>query len=446
MIHTSSLRFRLGLTVGIMTAAAALVAVALVGVLQWQTQTDRLDDAVSLAAFQLAETGAVAVPDTVDVDTDAETFALLLGDPPDVLAQRGDVPADLVDVLVEEIWEFTVDTESAVSAELVDFDVVAAGSLCLDDRVCDTAIVGAYQESLGSYLADRLLWLLGAPIAAGLLAWALTRWLVTRSLAPVDRMRVELDDITASDLDRRVPVPDTDDELAALGHSMNATIGRLGDAVAANERFVADAAHELRSPITGARAAIEVEALQHPDRLLTDGIDELDRAGRLIDDLLVLARRQGRPRQRVAVDLDDLARTEIDRARQRFPDPEISGRLDPAQAMGNADDVRRAIGNLIENACRYGDGTVQVSTTRAAGMAHVVVDDDGPGIDPDQRDVVFDRFARLDESRARDTGGAGLGLAIVRELVSDLDGEVSIGESELGGASIRIRLPATGDP
>lgn len=446
MSRLHSLRFRLGLFVTLIAASLTLVATLLTGVVQWQDQDDQLTDAARLAAFQLAESEDGTIPD-IELDGGGEAFALLLGgvpevpgDPPEVLAQRGELPDALIESLVEEIWFFTTDTDRAVSVKLDGFDAIASGALCTDDRRCDTAIVGVYRESSVSFLLQAWPWIVGAPIAIGLIALVASRWLVARSLAPVDRMRIELDDITASDLGRRVPVPDSNDELATLGQSMNATIGRLGDAVAANERFVADAAHELRSPITGARAAFEIGAMDSTTGLVADGIGELDRASRLIDDLLVLARRQGGPRARVDVDIDDLVRTEMASARLRFPDLDIAGSLEPARLCVNPDDVRRVVSNLLENACRYGDKVVRTTVTRSPNGMVMIVDDDGPGIPVDQRLAVFERFARLDESRARSTGGSGLGLAIVRELVSDLGGSVSIDDSALGGASVRVTL------
>lgn len=440
MTRTHSLRFRLGLFVTVIAGSLTLVASLLIGVVRWQDQNDQLEDAVRLAAFQLAENGETVIP-ALDIGVAGDTFAVLLGDPPEVLAQQGDLPESLLLALIDQVWNFTIDNGNAVSVELDDFDVVAAGAFCTDGLACDTAIVGVHRQPLGSFLSRRWAWLAGVPFAIGLIALATSRWLIARALTPVDRMRAELDDITASDLGRRVPVPKSNDELATLGRSMNATIGRLGAAVAANERFVADAAHELRSPITGARAAFEIEAMTTGGGLAADGIGELDRAGRLIDDLLVLARRQGGPRIRVDVDVDDLVRTEINGARSRFPDVDIGGVLEPARLQANPDDVRRVIGNLLENACRYGDKAVQLAVSGSDDNVVVTVDDDGPGIPAEHRLDVFERFTRLDESRARSTGGSGLGLAIVHELVSGLGGTVAIGNSSLGGASLRVELP-----
>lgn len=442
MSGTRSLRGRLGLFTALIATTLSAVAALLVGVVRWQNDDTELADAVTLAAFELAEARDPEIP-PLNVAPDGDAFAVLLGNPPDVIAQSGDLSDGIVAVLVDEVWQFTIDNGNAVTVDLDDFDAVVAGALCDDETVCDTAIVGVYRGGVVESLLAVWWWIVGVPLVAGLVAYASSRWLVGRSLAPVARMRRELDDITASDLDRRVPVPPTDDELGGLGRSMNATIGRLRDAVAANERFVADAAHELRSPITGARAVFEVNGARTDDDLLAAGLGELDRASRLIDDLLVLARRQAGPRRRsvVDVDVDDVARSLLASARLRYPDLAISGSLDPTRTRADPDDIHRVLANLLDNACRYASTSVQLRVGSAADAVVVTVDDDGPGIPVADRERVFERFARLDESRARSTGGSGLGLAIVRELVTDLGGAVSIGTSESGGASLRVSIP-----
>lgn len=442
MRRREALRFRLGVFVTAVAVVLTLATALLLGLLRWQEHRDDLRDSARLAAFRLAEAETASVP-ALDLELDAgdEAFGLLLDDPPDTLARRGDLSPELVAELIDQVWQFTVDNGAAVSVELDDLDVVAAGAFCSDEAVCDTAIVGVRRGSTGAFLASRWAWIVAAPLLVGLATAAVTWWLVGRSLAPVHRMRSELDHITTTDLGRRVPVPASNDEIEALGRSMNATIERLGDAVAANERFVADAAHELRSPITGVRAALEVRASTDRDGLVVDSIAELDRAGRLVDDLLLLARRQGRPTRAVDVDVDDVARIEVNRARSRFPAIDVTARLQPARVTADPDDLRRVVANLVENACRHGGRHVRVRVGPTAGTVVLAVDDDGPGIAVEHREHVLRRFARLDASRSRHTGGSGLGLAIVDEVVTGLGGTTSIHDSDLGGASVRVELP-----
>ena len=435
-----SLRARLGLFVSVVALSLTLVAGGLVAALRWQEQDNRLEDVVALAAFQLADT-ASADGIRVEVHGGERPFAVLYGNPPDVLASEGEVSDELARLLVEEIWQFTAQDDNAVSADFTDLGVVAAGAQCADTALCDTAVVGAHREAFISYLLRHWLWLFAVPSMVGLAVLASTRWLIGRSLQPVEAMRAQLDDITTTDLDRRLAMPLVDDELADLGRSMNATIGRLGEAVSANEQFVADAAHELRSPITGVRAALEVEASRSESGLIEDSLGELDRASRLIDDLLTLARRQGRPAPRSEVDLDDVAHQQMTAAAARFPDVELGRHLAPVRLEANPDDLSRIVANLVDNACQHCDKRVDVELAVVDDRARLVVTDDGPGIPPDQREIVFERFARLDESRSRQTGGAGLGLAIVRELVLSIGGQVIIEDGALGGASVRVELP-----
>jgi signal transduction histidine kinase len=257
-------------------------------------------------------------------------------------------------------------------------------------------------------------------------------------------MREELESITASDLDRRVDTPGTGDELERLGVAMNETIDRLGSAVTANERFVADAAHELRSPITGVRAALEVEAAGSPDGLIADAVTELDRASRLIDDLLLLARRQAGTLDHTDVDLDDVVAASVAAFRTRFERIDIEMHIEPVRVVGDADALRRVVSNLLENACRYGAGRLSVTLVPESDRCVLRVDDDGPGIPGGERSVVFERFARLDASRSRETGGSGLGLAIVDEVVAAHDGTITVAGADLGGARFEVTLPRAG--
>jgi len=218
----------------------------------------------------------------------------------------------------------------------------------------------------------------------------------------------------------------------------------LDAAVTANERFVADAAHELRSPLAGVRAAVELEGSKRPGGILDDTLVELDRAGRLVDDLLLLARRRGPGSVVVSdVDLDDLAAAEVRGATARFPEMELSAAIEPVRLQGDADALRRLVSNLVENACLYGESKVQVVVTSVEGNPLLEVHDDGPGIPSADTARIFERFARLDESRARATGGSGLGLSIVLEIATDSHATIEVADSFLGGACFRVEFQAS---
>ena len=350
----------------------------------------------------------------------------------------------MFDVVLFDVWSETTVQDLAVSTGLDTDDgfVIATGVACTDATRCDTVVVGATEFSFWSYASARLGWVLGLALAAAALTLVVVRWLIGRALRPVETMRQELSTITATDLDARISAPATGDEIERLGHTLDETIGRLSAAVAANERFVADAAHELRSPITGVRAAIEVEAADGDRPLLTQSLTELDRAGRLVDDLLVLARRQGDAAPSGEVDLDDVVRTALAAFVVRHPDVVVERSIAPARVRGDTDELTRVVANLLDNAARYGGGTVVVEVGATPHGARLSVSDNGPGIGVEDRQRVFERFARLDESRARATGGSGLGLAIVREIVIAHGGGVSIEDVDIGGARFVVDLPA----
>jgi signal transduction histidine kinase len=227
---------------------------------------------------------------------------------------------------------------------------------------------------------------------------------------------------------------------------MNATLDRLAAATDAQRRFVADASHELRSPLTSIRAAHEVAAV-HPEAadlpaLHTDVLAEVERLEQLVDDLLLLARSDEhglRPRTE-EVDLDDLVVAESARLR-RTTGLRVITRAAPVRVCGDRHQLTRVLRNLTDNAARHAAGCVELSVEEDTGEAVVGVLDDGPGIPVAERERVFDRFVRLDASRERRAGGAGLGLAIAREIARAHGGDVGIVEAASGGAHLRLRLP-----
>ncbi|MGP4029524.1 ATP-binding protein [Actinomadura sp. 3N407] len=270
-------------------------------------------------------------------------------------------------------------------------------------------------------------------------------WLVTRrALRPVEAVRAELAEITAAgDLGRRVPVPDARDEIARLAATTNQTLARLQDSSARQRGFVADASHELRSPIASLRTQLEVAAA-HPELLDVDGlVEDVVRLQDLAADLLLLARLDAgdrAPEQSVA--LGRLIRDEVGRRIGDRVPVRLSIEDDP-QVTGVPRQLSRVIGNLLDNAGRHADEAVRLSLREEAGTAVVRVADDGPGVPPADRERIFERFVRLDDARSRDEGGAGLGLAIARDLVLAHGGSLTVGEAPEGGALFEARLPAT---
>jgi signal transduction histidine kinase len=292
--------------------------------------------------------------------------------------------------------------------------------------------------------------LLVVGLPALLLVVAATTWrVVGRALAPVESIRSTVDAVSAADLGRRVPVPSTTDEIARLAATMNRMLARLEQAQARQRRFVADAGHELRSPVATIRQHAEV-ARRYPDRAVAGDLAETVlaealRLQRLVDDLLVLARADEHALElrRRPLDLDDLVLDEARRLRATTEVDVDATAVSAGAVDGDAGALRRVVRNAADNAARHAAGRVALSLAEHDGTVTLAVEDDGPGIPPADRARVLERFVRLDDARARDAGGSGLGLAIVAELVAAHGGSVAIGEAGLGGARVEVTLPAS---
>jgi signal transduction histidine kinase len=325
--------------------------------------------------------------------------------------------------------EFVVVAEGAQTAD--GLRIVLVGRALVD--VLDTTT-----------LITRLL-MIGLPLLVAVVA--LTTWFaVGRALAPVEAIRREVDEISAVQLHRRVPQPKADDEIGRLAATMNRMLERLESGRNSQRRFVSDASHELRSPITTIRQHAEV-GLAHPDQMTTAELAEVvlaeqQRIQRLVEDLLLLARAdEHAPRAHEAVDLDDLAFEEGHRLRSATSKRVSTSGVGAAQVQGDADALRRMMRNVGENAARHASSRVDIALVERGDEVVLTVDDDGPGIPASERARVLQRFVRLDDARSRDDGGSGLGLSIVDEVVRAHSGSVSIGLSPRGGARIQITLP-----
>ena len=286
----------------------------------------------------------------------------------------------------------------------------------------------------------------GLPLLVALVG-ALEWVLAGRALRPVEAIRAEVADITGGDLHRRVPEPPIDDEIGRLAHTMNAMLGRLEASADRQRQFVSDASHELRSPLAALMAQVEV-ARAHPESAdwpaVADAVsDESARLWRVIDDLLLLARSDeghllpGHD----PVDVDELVLADASRLRaQGQVRVDLSG-VGAGRAVGDREQLRRVVRNLADNAERHAASAVTFSVEEHDGWVQLVVADDGPGIPIDQRERVFERFARLDTARNRAAGGTGLGLAIVGEVVDAHGGSVEVADSA-AGARMVVWLPA----
>ncbi|GAA1652962.1 sensor histidine kinase [Actinoplanes couchii] len=309
-----------------------------------------------------------------------------------------------------------------------------------------TVVVAASLEELDES-TDALVTplLIGLPLVL-VVVGGVTWLVVTRALAPVERIRREVEEITGDRLDRRVPEPAARDEIQRLAATMNRMLTRLEESQQRQQRFVADASHELRSPLSSIRQAAEV-AREHPGALpegeLAEAVlEESGRMQRLVEQLLLLTRTgEGVVRSFQEVDLDDLALAEARRVRRSGLTVDASG-VGAGRVRGELTALAQVVRNLTDNAARHARSTVGVVVRTRADGVELIVEDDGAGIPAGERERVFERFVRLDEARTRDEGGSGLGLAIVWETVHAHGGTVTVSDSPLGGARFGVRLPA----
>ena len=298
----------------------------------------------------------------------------------------------------------------------------------------------------------RTILLVSFPLLVGVLAAVAWR-VVGATLRPVEALRRGAEEITGRAGPERLPVPASRDEVHRLAVTLNDMLDRLESARQRQRAFVADAAHELRSPVTNIRTELEV-AQRLGDRTDWAAVTEslladTERLSRLVDDLLLLARldeaagrgaaRSG-PAATGPVELGELLTVTA----SRYPSPpvEVTPPGAPLWTVGDPDELRRVLTNLLDNAVRHARTRVVLAAAPAGAYHLVTVTDDGPGIPAADRERVFDRFTRLDDARARDAGGAGLGLAIVRELVRRAGGTVSLDDADGPGLRVSLRLPA----
>jgi signal transduction histidine kinase len=303
--------------------------------------------------------------------------------------------------------------------------------------------VDEVDEGTGAAIAAVLI---GMPLLT-LIVGAATFMFVGRSLRPVDAMRRQAETITASNLHTRLPVPAATDEIAALATTMNTMLDRIETAAAARRRFVADASHELRSPLSTIHTGLDLlrsanlpaGSEAHVERLRR----ESKRLARLIDDLVLLARvdESGLQIRREDVDLDDLVYAERERIAAARPPLTVESSIRPARVSGDPHHLQRALRNVVDNAARHARERIKLHLTPGDGAAEIVVADDGPGIAPADRERVFDRFVRLDEDRSRTGGGTGLGLPITRDIIVAHGGTITVTDAPGGGAAVRICLP-----
>ena len=388
--------------------------------------SEELEAISGTGTSQVVPASPAPVPSPGDDDDDEDDD---VNDPP-----RGEVSSDPPD--------FTNGT-ATVDGGTADYRFAAVEVTTGQDvtlTVHAGAPLAAEQEAVDTVRTSMLT---GLPLM--LLVVAGVTWLVTRrALRPVEGIRQEMAAITASeDLSRRVPEPDSGDEIARLARTTNETLTVLEASVDRQRRFVADASHELRSPIASLRTQLEVGEA-HPELLDVPGaVADTVRLQVLAADLLLLARLDAGERPgRAAVGLDALVREEVSQRSDRIPPHvSVSDGGGPLEVAGSRGQLARVVGNLLDNAQRHAERSVAVSVRADGGDVLVEVTDDGSGVPEAEWDRIFERFVRLDDARSRDDGGAGLGLAIARDVAARHGGTLTVDEGPGGGARFTLRLP-----
>ncbi len=309
--------------------------------------------------------------------------------------------------------------------------VLVADSLGVSDHAVDTASLAL------AVLLPVVLLVVGGLVAV-LAGWA---------LRPVEAIRSEVEALVPTELHRRVPEPAGRDEIGRLAHTMNAMLGRLEAAAERQRQLVADVSHELRNPLASLRTQLEVAAA-HPGpdtpALLGGAVAEIGRLTSLVADLLTLARfDEGLvPLHVDEVDVDEVVLAEADRLRRHGRvDVSVRG-VGAGRVLGDGHQLSRLVANLADNAERHAARTVSFGVRHDGGTVVVEVADDGPGVPEPWRERIFERFVRLDAARPFGSAGAGLGLAIVREIARAHGGSVTVTDGD-PGARFVVQLPVT---
>ena len=327
--------------------------------------------------------------------------------------------------------------------------VVVAELLFVNDEPAAVALVARHRSDDTATDVPPVAYVVIAGVLTAILT-GITWFTLRRAMRPVELIIDRVAGIEADSLDQRVPVPKAKDELHRLANTMNRMLDRLERSRDGQRRFISDASHELRSPITATQATLEV-ARANPDDTDWDTVAEVlteenDRLANLVDDLLVLARLDEQPGTDagVPIDVDELCLTE---AARPHPVP-VSVRIEqPARVIGRLSLLTRALRNLVDNAASHASSAVEIVVDvehRPHGPAAVVrVIDDGPGVNPAESELIFERFARVDSARSRPEGrgGAGLGLAIVREVAIIHGGTCVVDPTASDGACFVLTLP-----
>jgi two-component system, OmpR family, sensor kinase len=433
----------------VLLALAMMLVLAGAGLFVYVRLSSALDESVDSALearlAAVVRSGEVAAGSVGDAE---DGFAQLLAADGRVLARTGGSgePA----LTRTELEQAAAGEDVEAEREVAGVDGSARMLAAVRGDGLTVAVVGQSLDDRDETLAALAgAFAIGAPVAAlvvALLGYALA----ATGLRPVERMRRRAAGISLEGREDRLPLPAARDEIRRLGTTLNEMLDRLRRSYERERRFVADASHELRTPVAVIKAELEAALRRAPAdpelrEALAAAAEECDRLAQLAEDLLVLARSGDgalpvRPEPLDAAELLERVRTRFT-ARAGEREREISVAAEPDLAL-QGDELRltQALGNLVDNALRHGSGAIALRARRAGAAVELEVADEGAGPPPELRARAFERFARGDEARTR--GGAGLGLAIVRAIAEAHGGVAELAE----GSRVVVRLPSQGDP
>ena len=439
-------------SIRVRTTAAAVLAVGVTLLVASMAMLSLLERSLRDNIRTTAESRVEAI--AADLSTHASSGRIAVEDEEDEFVQVLDAHGNVVMASANLSGEPAVAVLAPGQSRIVEsvpvengpFLVVAAAANSEDGPF--TVVLGRSLEEVGETRGEvASLLAVGVPLlllVVGVVTWRV----VGRALAPVDSIRSEVEAISSRELHRRAPDPGGHDEIARLASTMNRMLNRLEQARLRERRFVSDASHELRSPVAAIRQHAEI-ALAYPERTTTGELAEVVleediRLQRIVEDLLLLTRvDEGTLQLRTApVDLDDLMFDEATRLRTATGLRIDSSGISAGRVNGDRAQLERLIRNLTDNAARHAASEMRLALRQGDGRVELEVNDDGPGVPADMRDIVFERFRRLDAARDRQHGGAGLGLAIVAEIAVAHGGSVSVDDAPSGGARFRVVLPA----
>lgn len=444
-----SIRFRLTALAVVLVLGSLLVASAALVANQRSRLTDTIDDALQVRGDALeAILAADALPGVISNRGDADTIVQVVDVDGTVVAATDNIAGEIA------LAEPTLTGERVVTVEDTPIDEatfrVLIRPITTNDGPVALLVAARFDtvsDSIRSLSAALAVAVPGLVLVVAGISWLL----VGRALRPVDKIRAEVDTIAADDLHRRVSPGSANDELGRLASTMNLMLERIEGGHQRQQQFVADASHELRSPLTRMRGHLEVdlrtdaepEQLRGTHRRVLQDIDHLQH---LVTDLLELARHDEHllPTRQDPVDLDDLV---LDQTRHLRDHERITldlSAVSPVQVTGDPRQLARALRNLIDNAERHADQIISIDVHEIDRIAQVSITDDGPGIPPSDQEHIFERFVRADQARISGSTSAstGLGLAIARAIIERHNGTIELDPGYTNGARFIITVPA----